>query len=226
MAYVEHSGRAPDIASIPADIFPVNIPPPALDWIFPKPDEPLLDIPQLVSCLSLLNASPLPDSALEPSVLKWLQDTQANAEEKERLQTLAINVLTAFIRDELKDKGTVAEVLSIAPVLAKGEFRILLQHFADSIEKSRLLKIPALSGLAQLIHSASPGYLDADDLDKILGDISKRLKATHEQSPNHIFQLTLAVSHVLDAMADIKVTTGIKRVEVYEPLLEFLHEWQ
>ncbi|KAG0310464.1 hypothetical protein BGZ99_000368, partial [Dissophora globulifera] len=206
--------RVSDIASIPADIFSTNISPPALDWVFPKPDEPLLDIPQLVSCLSLLNASSLPDSALEPSVLRWLQYTKANAEEKERLQRLAINVLTDFIRDKFKDKRTVAEVLAIAPVLAKDEFRVLLQHFADSIKKSQLLKIPALSGLAQLIRGASPGYLDADDLDKILGDVSKRLKETHEQSPNHIFQLTAAVSRVLDAMADIEITTGIKRVEV------------
>ncbi|KAG0284262.1 hypothetical protein BGZ98_005976, partial [Dissophora globulifera] len=101
--------QVPNIALIPAEIFPVDISPPALDWKFPEPDEPLIDIPQLVSCLSLLNASQLPDGALEPSVLKWLRDTKANAEETGRLQTLAINVLAAFFRDELKDKGTVAE---------------------------------------------------------------------------------------------------------------------
>ncbi|KAG0253911.1 hypothetical protein BG011_006095 [Mortierella polycephala] len=214
-----------DIASVPANIFPEDVYPPCVEWKFPELDERLHDTPQLVSCLSLLQASPFPDDALEPAVRKWLQDTEKNGDERERLERLATDLICAFIRDDLKDEMTVAEVLCLAPVLKKDDFKFLLTHFVNIIEQSSLLNISSLGGLAQLIQSASSGYLDADDLVKILGYISTRLEETHEQSPDHIFQLTVTVSHVLDAMTDTKVT-GLKRVELHEPLLAFLKKLQ
>jgi len=46
--------------------------------------------------------------------------------------------------------------------------------------------------IRQLILVADPGDLSADDLVKILGLLSTRLKGTHQQSVSHMHQLTLA----------------------------------
>ncbi|KAF9402587.1 hypothetical protein BGZ76_007284, partial [Entomortierella beljakovae] len=76
-------------------------------------------------------------------------------------------------------------------------------------------------GLAHLIQSASPGYIDADDLVKIMELLSTRLQETFQQSPQHIYQLTITVSRVLDAMADCNIQ-GLDRVKLHEPLLSYL----
>jgi hypothetical protein len=83
------------------------------------------------------------------------------------------------------------------------------------------LNIPQLEGLAQLIQGADIGHLGADDLIKILGLLSSRLMDTHQQSSQHMYQLTMAVSHVLDAMADTKVT-DLDREKLHEPLSSYL----
>jgi hypothetical protein len=44
---------------------------------------------------------------------------------------------------------------------------------------------------------------------------------THQQSSQHMYQLTMAVSHVLDAMADTKVT-DLNREKLHEPLSSYL----
>ncbi|KAK3821737.1 MAG: hypothetical protein J3Q66DRAFT_155782 [Benniella sp.] len=46
---------------------------------------------------------------------------------------------------------------------------------------------------------------------------------THQQSSQHLYQLTLAVSHVLDAMADTEVT-DLDREKLHEPLSSYLGE--
>ncbi|KAG0024769.1 hypothetical protein BGZ80_007704 [Entomortierella chlamydospora] len=199
--------------------------PPSTPWNLPALDERLTDTPQLVSCLSLLRALPLPDDALEPSVRKWVQEIENNSDEIERLERLGCNLILYFSREEFKDEKTVAEVLCLAPVLNNNDFRHLLSHFFKCIDQSSLLDFSSLTGLAQLIQSASPGYLTSDDLVKVLGRISTHLQETHEQSPNYIFQLAVALSHVLDAMADTEVT-GLDRINLHEPLSAFLNDLQ
>ncbi|KAF9358386.1 hypothetical protein BGX34_008952 [Mortierella sp. NVP85] len=66
---------------------------------------------------------------------------------------------------------------------------------------------------------AGPGYLDADDLVKILELVSTRLQDTHQQSTDRMRQLTM--SHVLDAMADSKVK-DLDREKIHEPLSTYL----
>jgi hypothetical protein len=131
-------------------------------------------------------------------------------------------LIRTFTRDEIQDKKAITEVLFLAPVLGEDDFRFLLRQFFQTIEGSPILDIGALKGLAQLLQSASsPAHLHAQDLINILGLISTRLQETHEQSHDHIFELTVAVSSVLDAMADTKVS-GLKRESLHEPLLTFL----
>ena len=158
---------------------------------------------------------------LTPSARTWLNITEKNPDEQERLKAMATDVIRAYPQDELKDTKVTAEVVLLAPVLEKEDYRILLSQLVNGIEGSLLLDVQALEGLAQLLQGASPGYLDADDLVKILKLLNTRLQETHRQSPQHIYQLTLTVSRVLDAMVDSEVK-GLDRVNLHEPLLSYL----
>jgi hypothetical protein len=84
-----------------------------------------------------------------------------------------------------------------------------------------MLEYHQLEGVAQLIQSADSGYLDADDLIKILGLLSERLRNTHHQSSHHMYQLAAAVSQVLDAMADTKVK-DLDLEKLHEPLSSYV----
>jgi hypothetical protein len=99
--------------------------------------------------------------------------------------------------------------------------RWLLSPLIKSIESLPLLNVHALEGLAQLLLGASPGYLDADDLVEILMLLSTRLQGTHKQSPRHVYQLTLTIAPVLDAMVNCEVK-DVDRVNLHEPLLSYL----
>ncbi|KAF9365292.1 hypothetical protein BGX34_010598 [Mortierella sp. NVP85] len=212
------SKQRKDLALIPAQIFADNKPSPTIEFKPPEPDRRLNDTPQLACCLGLLQ---FPDDVLEPTARNWVQLTN-DSEEQERLQVLATDVVRSFKRDELKDAKAIAEVIYLTPVLEKDDFRYLLKEFYTGIDQSVLLDVYQLEGLAQLLQgAASPGYLDADDLVKILGLISSRLRLTHDQSQLHPYQLTLTVSNILDAMADTKVK-GLDLSELHEPLRSYL----
>jgi hypothetical protein len=181
-----------------------------------------LNTTQLACCLGLLKAFKPLDNALEPIAHNWIQAVEKEEDEKERLKMLSLDVIRAYRRDEIKDAKMVAEVVSLAPVLEKVVFRDLLNEFYDGVDRSGLLDFHQLDGLAQLIQGADTGYLDADDLVKILGLLSTRLRNTHQQSQKHMYELTLTASHVLDAMADTRVS-GLDREKLHEPLSSYLN---
>jgi len=189
----------------------------------PEPDERLVNTPQLVCCLSLLRAAQSPDTELEPTAAKWIQTIEKDVEEQERLKGLSTDVIRAFKREEIKDAKVVAEVVCLAPILDKDLFRELLKLFYSGIEASPLLDFQQLEGIARLIQGADPGYLSSDNLVKILELLSTRLMNTHQHSPENMHQLTLAVSHILDAMADTQVT-DLDREKLHEPLSTYLNE--
>ncbi|KAG0003477.1 hypothetical protein BGZ79_000811 [Entomortierella chlamydospora] len=224
---VKQVSRVMNVAMVPLDIFSNDVSPFTSPWTFPKPDGRVADTPQLVSCLSLLKqgSEDLPEDALEPAIRKWLKEITKNPDEKTRLETLITGLIRAYIQDEIKDKKVVAEILCVVPILEEEDVRLLLRRFQNNIEGSRILDIAALRGLAQLMQTATPGHLHAQDLIEVLGPMSTRLQETHAQSPDHIFELTAAVSSVLDAMIDIKVK-GLDREELHEPLLDFLRKLQ
>jgi len=210
-----------DNVTIPAHIFAENVSPPTVAIKLPEIDGRLSSTIELACCLNLLNASHSLDDVLEPAARSWKQAVEKDDDEHERLKVLSLDVIRAYKRDEIKDANMVAEVVTLAPVLEKDMFRDLLKEFYGGIGGSDLLDFHQLDGLAQLIQGADPGYLEADDLVKILGLLSKRLRETHQQSPLHIYQLTLAASYVLDAMADTKVE-GLDRETLHEPLSSYL----
>jgi len=212
-----------NVITIPAHIFVENVLPPATQIKLPEADERLVNIPQLACCLGILQDSHSTDEILETAAEKWLETIEKDTDEQDRLRTMATEVIRVFKRDELKDAKAVAEVVCLAPALDKDTFHDLLAEFYSGIDHSGLLKFQLLEGLAQLIQGAEPGHLGADDLVKILELLSNRLRDTHQQSTQHIHQMTLAVSNVLDAMADTKVT-GLNRETLHEPLSNYLGE--
>ena len=206
---------------MPNSIFPRNLRPPTIAFHPPEPDSRLNDTRQLVCCLGLLQAPIELDDILDPAARNWVQVTKKEPDERDRLTTLATDVIRAFKRDELKNGKSVTEVVLVAPVLGNDDFRYLMKEFYSGIDQSGLLDVHQLEGLAHLIQSADRGYLDSDDLVKVLVLLSTRLQSTHRQSTSHIYQLTVAVSHVLDAMADASVK-GLNREKIHEPLLSYL----
>ncbi|KAF9349120.1 hypothetical protein BGX34_002022 [Mortierella sp. NVP85] len=210
----------------PPNIFPTNVRPPAIDFNPPEPDARLIDTLQLACCLELLQADVNPCGILDTTACDWLRVTKDDPDEKERLIKLATDVIRAFKRDEFKNAKVVAEVVCLAPALEKDDFRYLVSEFYSGIGQAGLLDIHQLEGLACLLQGAQGarcGYLDADDLVRILGLLKTRLEDTHQQSTNHLYQLTLAVSHVLDAMADAGVK-DLDREMIHEPLSAYL-DW-
>ncbi|KAK5820676.1 hypothetical protein F5H01DRAFT_365071 [Linnemannia elongata] len=209
--------------SVIGDFFLQDKNPPVIEYKLPEPDERLVSTQQLVYCLGLLKAPPSSEDLRQNSALSWVQATRNNADEQERLNTLTTNLVRAFIRDELKGPTAIAEVACLAPFLNRDDFRCLLELFIGSIEKSTLLDIHSLEGLAKLVQGANEGYVEAADLVKILGVLNIRLQTTHTQTQSYIYQLMLAVSCVLDAMADCKVE-GLDRVTLHECLSGYINK--
>ncbi|KAF9096449.1 hypothetical protein BGX27_001128 [Mortierella sp. AM989] len=208
---------------IDGDFFAQDRAPPIIESKLPKPDERLDTTHQLVYCLGLLKNPPSSDDPHRDSVLQWVKATLVNEDEQERLNTLTTNLVRVFIRDEIKGPTAIAEVACIAPFLKRADFQSLLELFIGSIEKSTLLNVHSLDGLAKLVHGANDGYLEAADLVKILEVLNTRLQTTHKQTQDYIYQLMLAVSRVLDAMADCKVE-GLDRVALHECLAGYIND--
>ncbi|KAG0248285.1 hypothetical protein BG011_000251, partial [Mortierella polycephala] len=220
-----------DPALVPPGIFFQNVARPMVKYPLPKSDERIDSTPQLAYCLGLLpktlsspsSSSPtaILDKSLDQHQRAWILDTEKNADEQDRLRSLATKLIIAFIDDSLKDPSTVTEVMHLAPVLEKVHYRKLLNTFIDGIGKSTLLDLSLLEGLTQQIQSTTSDYLMTDDLARILRVLNTCLQDTHHQSTQHLYQLTLVVSRVLDAMADSKVE-GLNREKLHVPLSAYL----
>ncbi|KAK3810961.1 MAG: hypothetical protein J3Q66DRAFT_57552 [Benniella sp.] len=161
------------------NIFPMSVRPSAIAFNPPEPDSRLIDTRQLACCLGLLQADIEPEDILDPIVRTWVLNTKKEPDEGERLNTLATDVIRAFKRDEIKDAKSVTEVVFLAPVLERDDFRYLVKEFYSGIDQSGLLDVHQLEGLARLIQGAGPGDLDSDDLVKVLTLLSTRLRDTH-----------------------------------------------
>ncbi|KAG0007573.1 hypothetical protein BGZ80_004493, partial [Entomortierella chlamydospora] len=175
-------------------IFDQNITPPVAKYALPGAGKRIASTPQLAYCLSLLHPSMISKEELDQSERNWLQDGAIDPDEKERLQTMATDLVRAFVQEVLRKPAVVAEVVSLAAVLEQDDLRKLLQAFIDGIDQSMSLDVHLLNGLAQLIRNAPQGYIDADDLVKVLDLLNTRLKDTHKQSTGHAYQLALTIS--------------------------------
>ncbi|KAF9957705.1 hypothetical protein BGZ72_001515 [Mortierella alpina] len=155
--------------------------------------------------------------------LKWLAEMDKNPTKKAHIRWLALRIVEEFIQDSNKDSVKIAEVVALAPVLDHEPYRKLLISFIREFNDAPILETDLLQGLVQVVQSASPGFLESDDLVKILSVLRIHLKGTHQASLRYSFHLTLAVSRLLDVMAEYKVK-DVDREKEHEPLLEVLSE--
>ncbi|KAG0223210.1 hypothetical protein BGX31_008638 [Mortierella sp. GBA43] len=213
-------------ASMPPYIFFENVSPPSIAFKPPRAKMYIDDTLQLACCLNYMRPFEPPNNIQDPSTREWLETVVKDSNERKRLEALATEVIRVFKKDDFKGASAVSEVVHLAPVLEREEYRDLLDVFNKSIKKSLLLHVHQLDGLARLLQGAHGNRINADDLVGMLNLLSNRLQETHLQSTDHVHRLTMTVSRVLDAMVDIGVR-GLSREKLHEPLslyLKFLQE--
>ena len=209
------------------NIFPENMNPPFSLVSLPEIGSRIDTTLQLALCLDLLpNGVDSIDQQDDPSQvlssgttaqLAWIQSMEQDPVEQERLRWLGTRMVDEFAKDASKDSTEIAEMVLIGPVLDNEHFRRLLACTITAFDQAVLLDVDLLQGLVQLVQSAPSEALLPDDLVKILRILRVRLQNTHPQSSVHPFHLTLAVSRLLDIMAEHKVK-DLDRVEEHEPL--------
>ncbi|KAF9151492.1 hypothetical protein BG015_006591 [Linnemannia schmuckeri] len=212
-------------------VFPHNANAPAVRIPLPKLGTRIDTTPQLAMCIGLLakdcdtvdqQEDPSQDMSSDAAAqLAWVKVMSQDLVEKNRTLWLGTRMVDEFAADASKDLTKIAEMVLIGPVLDKENFRRLLSCIITAFDQSVILDVDLLQGLVQLVQSAPPESLVSDDLIKIFGLLRVRLQGTHQQSSVHPYHLTLAVSRLLDVMADHKVK-DLNRVEEHEPLSRVL----
>ncbi|KAF9111875.1 hypothetical protein BGW39_004220, partial [Mortierella sp. 14UC] len=209
------------------DVFKQNVNPPAVRVSLPEIRTRIDTTPQLALCIGLLpkegdivdqQEDQLQDLTSDATArLSWGQAVKQDPIEKDHIRWLGVRMVDEFAKDASKDSTEIAEMVLLGPVLDNETYRRLLQHIITNYDQFVLLDVDLLQGLVQLVQSAPREALLPDDLVKILSILRVRLEGTHQQSSVHPFHLTLAVSRVLDVMADHKVK-DLNRVTEHEPL--------
>ncbi|KAF9907925.1 hypothetical protein EC991_010364, partial [Linnemannia zychae] len=212
------------------DVFNQNVNPPSVQISLPEIRTRINSTPQLALCIDLLHkydsndaASDLQENFLQgfrPDIttqLPWIEAVKKDPIEQDHIRWLGIRMVDEFAKDASKDSTEIAEMALLGPVLDKETYRRLLECATSAFANATILDVDLLQGVVQLIQSSPPGSLQADDLVKILRILRVRLQDTHQQSSVHPFHLTLAVSRVLDVMAEHKVK-DLNRVVEHEPL--------
>ncbi|KAG9071422.1 hypothetical protein KI688_005634 [Linnemannia hyalina] len=222
----------PKVNQFHVDIFTRNLPKPKPHITWPNVGDRIRTTPQLALCASLLPKESTveaefgeDDDVLESDSDEKVPDgvpadwVKAMEEpmKQDLIQELANGTVDEYNKDATKNSDTIAEAVFLAPVLNYEYYRILLDHTIRKFEISPLLDLISLQGLVQVVQSASPGFLEADDLRRILGFVRTRLLGTLRQTTDYVYHLTLAVSRILDVMADNKVN-GLDRVTEHESL--------
>ncbi|KAG0375292.1 hypothetical protein BGX24_009313, partial [Mortierella sp. AD032] len=221
------------VKRVPKDIFPKNHPAPTCKVDLPRPKELVNKTEQLVYCNAVINQGSPPSSvtvadqeaqqksALGKAEQEWLAEIQRDPMELDHMRLLAKKMVDEFVEDVTKESTEIAEIVTLGPVLDREHYRRLLTSIIKDFNDAAILDANLLQGLVQLVQSASAKFLEPDDLVKILSILRIRLEGTHQQSSEHPYRLTLAVSGILDVMAEHKVG-DLKRVVEHEPLFGVL----
>ncbi|KAG0204571.1 hypothetical protein BGX28_003542 [Mortierella sp. GBA30] len=187
---------------------------------------------QLVFCIHLLHKKMPSDSGI-PDV----EEMELDDDNRERLKALrsdpmaldylhwlAIQIAEEFINHTAMDWETIAEVVLLGPILTRNAYRGLVSCFVSKFDNDKaVLNIEILQGMVQLVQSASPGFLEDDDVVRILNALQVRLKGAHKASKAHLYQLVLAISRLLDVMVEDNVK-GLNRTRDHKPLLDILSD--
>jgi len=148
-------------------------------------------------------------------------------EERVQQEQVFKEQLIGYIKHSRRDPkwstaaGNAITILVRAGVLDRELFRDLFNAFCSGIDHSDLLDFHQLEGVALLMQGAGQDHLEADDLIRILELLSSRLSGTRQQSAKDLYQLALAVSHLLDAMADTEVA-DLDHERLHESLSKYL----
>ncbi|GJJ77504.1 hypothetical protein EMPS_09863 [Entomortierella parvispora] len=202
--------------------FTKDVNPVSVQCSLPGPDEQLQSTHQLVYSLQLLQDS-VHEEDLSPEAVQWCHSTRNNLDEKDRLQTIAVQIVQTFRSNTTKDAAAVAEVVQLAPVLDSEYSRLLLTSFTDIICQSRHFHVHLVGGLVKVIQGAAPGSISSNDLVVVLQSLFKKLQSTHPESTRDRHHLLLAVSQVLDTMADADIGS-LDRDALHGPLKDLLRE--
>ncbi|KAG0265488.1 hypothetical protein BGZ95_003318 [Linnemannia exigua] len=201
------------------NFFPENLSKPAIKTVLPTPQDRIHSTKQLVYCNALLLQGS--SSTTDKQELDWIATMDKNPVAQDHLRSLTTSMVQVFVQDGLKESTEIAEMVALGPVLNREFFRKLLSNILKELDESRILDFALLQGMIQLLQSTPLGYLESDDLIKILSILRTRLEGTHGRSLEHTYYLTLAVSVVLDSMADHEVK-DLDRVVEHEPLFGVL----
>ncbi|KAF9079921.1 hypothetical protein BGX23_002979, partial [Mortierella sp. AD031] len=208
--------------------FPQNVTAPTSSTVLPPPGTRFETTAQLTYCNNLLRKYLSPSSTAETvmdsfdaSQIAVIKPYAQDEEEATRVRWLATRVVEEFAAESTKVSTTISEVVLLAPSLDKEYYRKLLNCMIAEFEKMSLLDVELLQGMVQLVQCAEPDYLNPDDLVRILVILRTRLEGTHQQTADHPYHLTLALSRLLDVMVEGKVQ-DLSRVTDHEPLSALL----
>ncbi|KAF9117641.1 WD_REPEATS_REGION domain-containing protein, partial [Mortierella sp. 14UC] len=185
---------------------------------------------QLAFCASLIPKDPLMSTLgsdptevfdLDEGDSAWLSVILEDPSAQAHIRWLLSKLVAEFVQDSSLMYSAISEVVILGPVLCRADYRTLLSFFILRFEQTPLLNVDLLRGLIQLVQSASPGFLEGDDLIRILGSLRVRLESTHIPSKEHVHQLVFAVSKVLEMMV-IREVKGLNRKRVHQALLDVL----
>ncbi|KAF9906331.1 hypothetical protein EC991_000732 [Linnemannia zychae] len=214
------------------NIFLENVPASTLKAELPRPHERITRTEQLLYCNMLLQQSSwdppsintgdkatedftdvLQEPLLDELQMNWLTEMKKEPVEQDHMRWLVARMVEEFVRDLTKDATEIAETVSLGPVLQMETYRKLLSSIIKEFDNARILNVQLLQGLIQLVQSAPAECLDSDDLVKILSVLRIHLQGTHQQSTKYSYHLTLAVSQVLDIMADHKACYAFQALQ-------------
>ncbi|KAF9086880.1 WD_REPEATS_REGION domain-containing protein, partial [Mortierella sp. GBA35] len=218
------------------NVFPENMSKPVIRTKLPALQDRIEMTQQLVYCHSLLlkgsaattindrlQGNDSQESVLDETERAWVRVVQQNSSQQHHLRWLVTKIVKEFAKDDLEGPDAIAEAVILGSVLDRATYRSLISCFITKFEQATILDIALLQGLVQLIESASSGYLQDDDLVRTLGVLRRRLRGTHKQSSEHVCQMTLAISRLLDVMVNGMVK-DLNRTVDHQPLMAILTE--
>ncbi|KAG0301433.1 hypothetical protein BGZ97_002782, partial [Linnemannia gamsii] len=221
-------------------IFPKNLPQPAIKSDLPFFTDRIEEIQQLFYCIrvifhSQVNFSPaaaaserwtgglVNEAEFHNTESAWIEAIRHDPVRQEHFRSLATKVVETFIEDDFKGHALIAEVVILGPVLGRDIYRSLLSCFVYKVEQDTLLDVALLQGLIQLVESASPGYLEDDDLVKILAVLRRHLEGTHKTTSEHLYQVVIAITRLIDILVNGMVK-DVSRTEDHQSLVMALTE--
>ncbi|KAF9274777.1 hypothetical protein BGZ68_000371, partial [Mortierella alpina] len=208
-------------ASLLCNIFTQNLGRPSNVIKLQRPGERIDSTPQLVLCNRLLQQEFSADMPVDKEHRDWIKSISQNQVEQDHIRWLQTRMIEEFAKDAVKGSSAVKEIVLLGPVLDREHYRNLLSCFITKFDQTTILDVDLLRGLVQLVQCGSAGCLVENDLVNIMSILRTCLQKTHQQSSEHLYHLTLALSRILDVMAKHEVK-DVDRVEQHEPLAAIL----